>query len=392
MRALASLSAFALAAVSLPAVSAVAAVPPAPAAQAWAVRVVLPGSGAVVSSAATGGPFAYPADGSVVSMAATTVSTAVGPPATATARALSVSLLGRAVTAAAAVGAARADKAAAGSDGSAVSGLVVLGERVEAARNQRFRLGGWGTLTTLEQGAAAGTAAAGAHGFVVALDLVLRATHAGLPAGAEIQVGYAEARAGADPLPPPPGGHGGIRAPTATPSLGDRGDVFPVAGTPDWGDTFGAFRGDEPGGWHHGDDLFAPSGTPVVACADGTVFSVGWNKLGGRRLWLRDARGNEFYYAHLSGYAPLAVDGTQVRAGDVLGFVGASGDAEGTPPHLHFEIHPVRLLGRGYDGAVDPTGYLRRWRRPVSVRLDAATGLPSAVHVPPTGVVLLRTP
>ena len=138
-------------------------------------------------------------------------------------------------------------------------------------------------------------------------------------------------------------------------------------------DTFGAFRGDVPGGWHHGDDIFAPIGSPILAVADGLVFSVGWNAVGGWRLWLRDARGNEFYYAHLSAYSPLAVDGAVVRAGDVLGYVGDSGDAEGTPSHLHFEIHPLRLLGRGYDGAVDPTTYLDRWRRaPNDVRLEAA--------------------
>jgi len=50
-----------------------------------------------------------------------------------------------------------------------------------------------------------------------------------------------------------------------------------------------------------------------------------------------------------------------VRAGEVIAFVGNSGDAETTPPHLHFEIHPASLLGLGYDGAVDPTAYLRSW-------------------------------
>ena len=60
----------------------------------------------------------------------------------------------------------------------------------------------------------------------------------------------------------------------------------------------------------------------------GTVFSVGWNDLGGYRLWLRDRQGNQFYYAHLSAFSPLAVDGTEVRAGDVIGFVGNTGDAQ----------------------------------------------------------------
>ena len=138
--------------------------------------------------------------------------------------------------------------------------------------------------------------------------------------------------------------------------------VFPVVGPyPPFFDTFGAPR---PGvDWHHGDDLFAPRGTAVLAAADGVVFSVGWERLGGWRLWLRDAGGDEFYYAHLNSYSPLAVDGRRVEAGQLLGRVGNTGDAEDTPPHLHFEIHPAGLLPLGYDGAVDPTVYLRSWKQ-----------------------------
>jgi murein DD-endopeptidase MepM/ murein hydrolase activator NlpD len=148
----------------------------------------------------------------------------------------------------------------------------------------------------------------------------------------------------------------------ARPPLGAGRLVFPVLGPyPGFFDTFGAPR---PGiSWHHGDDLFAPKGKPVLAVADGIVFSVGWQRLGGYRLWLVDRTGNEFYYAHLSRYSRLAVDGRIVKAGQALGYVGSSGDAEQTPPHLHFEIHPASLLRLGYDGAVDPTGYLDRARQ-----------------------------
>lgn len=180
--------------------------------------------------------------------------------------------------------------------------------------------------------------------------------------------------------------------PTMRPGLGEHGYAFPVYGVPSVADTFGAYRSDVSGGWHHGDDIFAPLGTPVLAVAHGVVFSVGWEKLGGRRLWLRDDRGNEFYYAHLSAYSPLAMDGAIVNAGDVLGFVGNTGDAEGTPYHLHFEIHPVGLLDLGYDGAVDPTSYLRAWRHVRYPRFEAGPGWTPTVlaaNVPKPGAVLL---
>jgi murein DD-endopeptidase MepM/ murein hydrolase activator NlpD len=148
-----------------------------------------------------------------------------------------------------------------------------------------------------------------------------------------------------------------------TPKLGVRRLVFPVVGQADFGDSYGGFRGDVPGNWHHGDDIFAPLGTPVVAVADGTLNRVGWERIGGWRLWVRDNAGDEFYYAHLSGYSPAALHSDVVHAGEVIGFIGNTGDAFTTPPHLHFEVHPRPLLHLGYDGAVDPTTYLSAWPR-----------------------------
>jgi murein DD-endopeptidase MepM/ murein hydrolase activator NlpD len=146
-----------------------------------------------------------------------------------------------------------------------------------------------------------------------------------------------------------------------TPALGLPHYVFPIAGPASYSDSYGAARSDV--SWHHGDDIFAPLGTPVVAVADGTLNRVGWERLGGWRLWVRDSLGNEFYYAHLSGYTRTAIRRERVKAGQVLGFVGDTGDAYGTPFHLHFEIHPRSLLPLRYDGAVDPTTYLEHWRR-----------------------------
>ena len=180
-----------------------------------------------------------------------------------------------------------------------------------------------------------------------------------------------------------------------TPKLTAGGYVFPVYGPSGYGDTFGAPRGDVSGGWHHGDDIFAPLGAPILAVADGTVFSVGWNDVGGYRLWLRDRGGNEFYYAHLSAYTTLAVNGRHVKAGDVLGFVGNTGDAQGTPFHLHFEVHPVPLLFLGYDGAVNPTKYLDAWKRLEDIRiLPAVPFAPPAAETssaPTPGAILLQS-
>ena len=278
-----------------------------------------------------------------------------------------------------------------------------------ASPNLRLQLADWGTLTVLAQTTAQpGGDTPGFHGFVYALDVRLTADHGGLPAGTEILVGYADAAAQASkppPLPKPPTltapGSGAPRAkhkapeptgklgpiqnpPRITPKLTAGGYVFPVYGASSFIDTFGAFRGDIAGGWHHGDDIFAPLGAPLLACASGTVFSVGWNKIGGNRLWIRDDAGNEFYYAHLSAFSPLAQNGAVVKPGDVIGFVGNTGDARGTPFHLHFEVHPVGLLSLGYDGAVDPTTYLTAWRRLQDVPITAAGAW---APTPPPGTV-----
>jgi len=158
--------------------------------------------------------------------------------------------------------------------------------------------------------------------------------------------------------------HRRISRPLATtPPLGPGTYVFPIVGTAGYGDSYGGFRGDVRGKWHHGDDIFAPLGAPVVAVADGTVNRVGWHRIGGWRLWVRDTSADQFYYAHLSGYAPGIFHSRHVRAGQVIGFVGNTGDAFGGAAHLHFEVHPRQLLRLRYDGAVDPTTYLEGWAR-----------------------------
>jgi murein DD-endopeptidase MepM/ murein hydrolase activator NlpD len=132
------------------------------------------------------------------------------------------------------------------------------------------------------------------------------------------------------------------------------GAVFPVGGSVWYGDDFGAPRA--VGGGHTGNDIFARRGTPVVAVQAGTVTELRYRSLGGNSFHLINDRGDYFYYAHLLRYAAGIQEGSCVEAGQVLGYVGNTGNAISTPPHLHFEIHPA-------GGApIDPYPYLELWR------------------------------
>ena len=120
------------------------------------------------------------------------------------------------------------------------------------------------------------------------------------------------------------------------------GFVFPVGGPHSFSDTFGAPRmfGTSYAHLHQGTDIFATSGTPLVAVERGVVFSMGSDVLGGTKLWLQGASNTKYYYAHLSAFAEGMESGKVVSAGDVVGFVGNTGNAATTPAHLHFEVHP----------------------------------------------------
>lgn len=108
---------------------------------------------------------------------------------------------------------------------------------------------------------------------------------------------------------------------------------------------------------HHGIDIFAPRNTPVLAAADGFVSHVGTSTLGGNVVWVWDARrGQSHYYAHLERQA--VTTGTRVKAGDVLGYVGNTGNARTTPPHLHFGIY------RRGEGPIDPLPFVKGARGP----------------------------
>ena len=132
--------------------------------------------------------------------------------------------------------------------------------------------------------------------------------------------------------------------------------VFPVGGEATIGGPFGAPRAST-GRPHEGNDIFADFGTPVVAGAVGVLANVGTLPISGNRLWVYADSGDQFFYAHMSAFSANAVNGRRVEKGEVLGYVGNTGDAEPTPPHVHFEIHPS-----GGD-AVDPNAFLTTWQK-----------------------------
>jgi len=128
---------------------------------------------------------------------------------------------------------------------------------------------------------------------------------------------------------------------------------FPVAGR-DQSSVLSVFGAPREAGRreHHGVDIFAPRGTPVVAASAGVVRRANETPLGGRVIWLRDReRRQTYYYAHLDRQGVRAGQG--VAVGDTIGWVGNTGNARTTPPHLHFGIY---RRGRG---PIDPLPYIR---------------------------------
>jgi septal ring factor EnvC (AmiA/AmiB activator) len=120
------------------------------------------------------------------------------------------------------------------------------------------------------------------------------------------------------------------------------GFVFPVGLPHTFGDSFGAPRmvGTEYEHTHQGTDIMAPAGTELLACERGLITRVGSDVLGGTVLWIKGESGTYYYYAHLTAYADGIKNGTVVEPGQVVGYVGTTGNARGGAAHLHFEIHP----------------------------------------------------
>jgi len=92
--------------------------------------------------------------------------------------------------------------------------------------------------------------------------------------------------------------------------------------------------------WHEGIDIFAPAGTPLLAAERGVISRVGSGRLGGLTLWIKGESGANWYYAHLLDFAEGIEPGTPLEPGDLVGYVGNTGNAITTPAHVHLELHP----------------------------------------------------
>ena len=116
------------------------------------------------------------------------------------------------------------------------------------------------------------------------------------------------------------------------------------------------------GHMHEAIDILAPAGTPVVAVEDGRVAKLFTSKAGGLTIYQFDPETHlAYYYAHLQGYAPGLKEGMDLRRGDLIGYVGTTGNADAKTPHLHFTVFRLGTPPRWWQGeAVNPYPALAR--------------------------------
>lgn len=109
-------------------------------------------------------------------------------------------------------------------------------------------------------------------------------------------------------------------------------------------DTWHAARA--PNRRHEGIDIFAEKGTPVLAATEGIVLRLEETAVGGKVVWVLGPAGHNHYYAHLDRFGTVS-PGDRIRAGTLLGYVGNTGNAKTTPPHLHYGVYAD-------EGAINP--------------------------------------
>ena len=157
------------------------------------------------------------------------------------------------------------------------------------------------------------------------------------------------------PAPPPP-----VAAPPAVPpahaSAQPGALLIPVAGVKaaNLSDTFNQSRA--AGRPHEAIDIAAPKGTPVLAVDDGKVVKLFNSKPGGLTVYQFDPGERlAYYYAHLDGYAPGLAEGQHLKRGDLVGYVGSTGNASPAAPHLHFAVFVLEPEKRWWKGtAINP--------------------------------------
>jgi peptidoglycan LD-endopeptidase LytH len=127
----------------------------------------------------------------------------------------------------------------------------------------------------------------------------------------------------------------------------------------DWKGGFTERRGNRP---HEAIDILAPRNTPVHAVDNGSIAKLFFSKAGGITIYQFDPSGQRaYYYAHLERYVPGLHDGQTVAQGDVIGYVGTSGNAPPNTPHLHFGVFELNADRHWWQGrAIDPYEVFRR--------------------------------
>ncbi len=125
---------------------------------------------------------------------------------------------------------------------------------------------------------------------------------------------------------------------TVPPPLTTAGRVCPVDGASSFSDTWGAPRSG--GRTHKGVDMSAPRGTPLVAMETGRIYRLATSTLGGITVYLLGNSGDMYYYAHLDAWAEGLAGGQKVSAGDLVGYIGTTGNSPGWIPHLHLGWQP----------------------------------------------------